>query len=100
MVEAMGFGRGEGVLDLNRTKLANIVMLNPDLISESDAKKIVDLFNILFRRKILDVEDEILQEDRIQFDKAVLRAYGLEELYDEIINSILELRQIRFCVSQ
>ncbi|MDD6093883.1 MAG: N-6 DNA methylase [bacterium] len=100
MVEAMGFGRGEGVLDLNRTKLANIVMLNPDLISENDAIKIVKLFKELSKRDILDVENEILQEDRIQFDRAVLCAYGLEGIYEEIINSILELRKIRFCVNQ
>ena len=37
-IEAIGFGRGLGVLDASSTKLKNMYMINPEIIADSDAE--------------------------------------------------------------
>ena len=37
-IEAIGFGRGLGVLDASSTKLKNMFMINPEVISEEDGQ--------------------------------------------------------------
>lgn len=99
LLEAMGFGRGDGVLDLTRTKLGNIMVLDPDLISASDKDEIKRCFSVLCHRAIQDtLEAELEQEDRVRFDLAVLKAFGMENYYGRIKESLLSLHQIRFSV--
>lgn len=43
-IEAMGFGRGLGVLDASSSKLKNMYMINPEIISANDEKEILTLF--------------------------------------------------------
>ena len=40
-IEAAGFGRGLGVLDINKNNVANCYMLNPKLVSSTDRQKIL-----------------------------------------------------------
>ena len=100
-IEASGFGRGEGVLDLNRTKLANISVLSPDTLSDQRKLEIKKAFSVMKNRDVKKtLEEELVQSDRVVFDKTVLRAYGLETYYDQIVNSLLELHQMRLCVDR
>lgn len=97
-IEAIGFGRGLGVLDASSTKLKNMYMINPDVISDSDAMEIVSLLNKIKNRKVMNTEDELKDKDREKFDRKVLQAIGHEELYGAIKESLLSMQHTRHTV--
>ena len=97
-IEAIGFGRGLGVLDASSTKLKNMYMINPQNISDTDALEIVELFNKIKNRNVMDTENELKDSDREIFDRKVLRAIGYEELYDAIKGSLLSMQYTRHTV--
>lgn len=97
-IEAIGFGRGLGVLDASSSKLKNMYMINPRIISEEDAKEIVVLFNKIQNRNVMDTEDELKDRDREKFDRKVLSAIGHEDLYESIKKSLLSMQHTRHTV--
>jgi len=98
-IEALGFGRGLGVLDLSSTRMKkHLRMLNPALLSQNDIQNIKSKFQVIKTRKIQTIENELTNPDRIAFDNAVLEAYGIMNLKDNIINSFLYLYEIRTTV--
>lgn len=97
-MEAIGFGRGLGVLDASSTKLKNMYMINPQMISDTDALEIVELFDRIKNRNVMDTEDELKDRDRERFDRKILRAIGHEELYDPIRESLLSMQYTRHTV--
>ena len=99
-IEAMGTGRGDGALDLSAKKIkAGLHIINPTLISEINKGKILALFRILESRTILPIKDELEQDDRINFDNAVLESIGCLEYKEQIKNSLLTLYNIRASVN-
>lgn len=94
-IEATGFGRGAGALDLSKDKFADSYMLNPYLLSEKQRQEILNAFVPLLKRKILPVEQELEQTDRQNFDIAVLKSYGMDNIYCEIKNSLLSMMKVR-----
>ena len=94
-IEATGFGRGAGALDLSKDKFADSYMLNPKLLSSSQKEEILKAFEPLLKRKILPVEQELNQEDRKNFDFIVLKAYGMDSIYNEIKESLLSMMNVR-----
>ena len=90
-IEASGFGRGDGVLDLSKDKLEKSFMLNPDILSDKSKNNILKAFSVLKKRKILPIEQELKMPDRIKFDNEVLKAYNICGLYGKIKNSLLEM---------
>lgn len=94
-IEATGFGRGAGALDLSKDKFADSYMLNPKLLSSSQKEEILKAFEPLLKRKILPVEQELKQEDRKKFDSIVLKAYGIDGIYNEIKESLLSMMNVR-----
>jgi hypothetical protein len=97
-IEAIGFGRGLGVLDASSSKLKNLYMINPDSISENDKTEILDLFAEIQSRDVMDVEDELNDPVREKFDRKVLASIGHEELYESIKKSLLSMQHTRHCV--
>ncbi|MBW4362701.1 Eco57I restriction-modification methylase domain-containing protein [Flavobacterium taihuense] len=94
IVELNGVSRNLGALDLNadffKTKMK---MFDPSLLSDKQAKNISSKFEILSKRQIQDYENEYKQKDRIEFDEAVLKAYGfktdiLPHLYSLLTDTI------------
>ena len=73
-------------------------MINPDNISESDKKEIIDLFAKIKSRDVMDVEDELKDTIREKFDRKVLASIGQEELYESIKKSLLSMQHTRHCV--
>ena len=55
-----------------------ILVNGPSLLSDKPAKNISSKFEILSKRQIQDYENEYKQKDRIEFDEAVLKAYGFK----------------------
>ncbi|MBB6604376.1 N-6 DNA methylase [Bacillus pumilus] len=94
-IEAVGFGRGLGALDLNSSSLAKTSMLNPTLLSEENKTKIIIAFEALKSRSLLPFLKEIQQEDRVIFEKTVLESYGLLNLFEPIKNSIVSMQTTR-----
>ncbi len=97
-MEAIGFGRGLGVLDASSTKLKNMYMINPEKISYDDSREIIELFRKMKDRNVMDVEEELKDKDRERFDCRVLAAIGREELYEPIKKSLLSMQHTRHTV--
>ena len=70
-IEANGFGRGQGVLDISKTGFQKIYMINPNLISKEDSEEIIELFSKIKNRDVMDIQDELSNKDRQAFDKKV-----------------------------
>lgn len=96
MIESSGFGRGLGALDLQSTKLKKgLYVLNPFLLSKENKTGVKKLFQVLKRRNVLPLPDELSSSDRLEFDKAVLKSFGISACYNKIKHSLLELYDIR-----
>lgn len=77
--EFLGFGRGQGVLDLRVESVKNDMrMLDPSKISSESAQTIKQKFRSLASRDPLPIFEELEQKDRLNFETAVLQAFGLE----------------------
>lgn len=96
LIEAIGFGRGLGALDLNATKLSRkFHMLDPGRLSKKQRSSIIEAFSPLLARGVLGLPEELQQEDRIYFDGIVLDAYGIAGFQDQIYKSLGRLFHIR-----
>ena len=73
-------------------------MINPQIISDTDALEIVELFGKVKNRNVMDTEDELKDADREIFDRRILKAIGHEELYDAIKGSLLSMQYTRHTV--
>jgi hypothetical protein len=98
-LEALGFGRGLGVLDLNSTKLKdNMRILDPSLLTEQNKNKIKEFFKPILAREVYPLPKELTMHDRDKFETAILEAYSLLEIKDKLKNSLLKMYQIRKAV--
>uniref|UniRef100_UPI00402ABF2E hypothetical protein n=1 Tax=Succinivibrio sp. TaxID=2053619 RepID=UPI00402ABF2E len=94
-VEAAGFGRGQGVLDLSKKSLEQCNMPDPSQIDYISACDIINKFNKIKDKKIPDLKDINKDLERVDFDKAVLKAFGLEQLYETIYCTLLAMHNVR-----
>lgn len=97
MIEAIGFGRGLGALDLNKDRIeARLHMLDPGQLSESQSASIIGAFGTMKARDILQIADEIEQEDRQTLDDLIIESFALgvdrERIYDTL-RALVEMRQ-------
>lgn len=100
-IEALGFGRGQGALDLSSNKVKeNHLMLNPDLLDAKQTKAILTAFAPITLRNMEKLPKEVNMKDRLIFEKAVANAYGLSREWDAIKKSLLYLFTIRMAVEQ
>lgn len=97
-IEAVGFGRGLGVLDASSSNFKKIHMINPAMISSQDAAEIIALFEPIKDRDVWDTEEELKDKTRELFDRRVLRAVGKEHLYENIKHSLLSMQRTRLNV--
>ncbi|MCL4195878.1 MAG: N-6 DNA methylase [Phycisphaerales bacterium] len=95
-IEGMGFGRGLGALDLNADKVrTRMRMMDPSRLNADARSEIVRLFEPVRNREVFDLPDELDDHDRVAFDRAVLAAYGIEDVYNRIKSALLSLFSIR-----
>lgn len=99
-IEAVGFGRGLGVLDTSSTNFKKIYMFNPDMLTQQQVDAIIEAFSPLLLREIKNTEEELLSPDRIAFDKLILECYGLSKYYEPIKNSLLSMQRARLAVNK
>jgi hypothetical protein len=96
--EASGFPKGLGALDNNNENIGKTRMLDPRLLSASQAKKILTAFKPLLSREILTTEQEYSQSDRLAFEHVVADCYGYTRIFDRIKNSVLSMQRVRLSV--
>ena len=94
-LELKGTSRNLGVLDLNANYLKELKLLNPALISEENKALILEKFQPLKNRDIGIIFEELRKPERVEFDRAILRAYGINEdilpsLYNLMLSSVEE----------
>lgn len=99
-IEAVGFGRGLGVLDINKDSISKCYMLNPALLNEEQKATIMTQFSQLVERGILDINQDIDNPIRQEFERVVLDAFGIGEYFDNIVSSLKAMRKIRKAVRQ
>ena len=97
-IEACGFGRGLGVLDVNKTSLERIWIPNPDLLTAQQKQDVVKLFGELKKRPIYPLMEEMQKPDRLAFEKCVFDAYGIASFFEQAINTILAMQTARLSV--
>ena len=96
LIEASGFGRGLGALDLTSTKIKrSFAIWNPSSITGSVRHSIMEAFAPLNARAVLPLEKELERDDRIKFDSALCKHFGLLHHLDDMYGSLLHLYQIR-----
>lgn len=94
-IEAIGFGRGEGVLDISKDNLGKGYMLNPEKISDENRTEIINAFEKLKIRNIKPLREELEEKDRIYFEHIVLNAFEIDNYYDKIKNTIINMQKNR-----
>ena len=99
-IEAVGFGRGLGVLDINKDSISKCYMLNPALLNQEQKTDIMEKFEALMSRGIVDINQDMEDPVRREFDIAVLNAFCIGRYFDNIVNSLKALRKVRKAVRQ
>jgi len=100
-IESFGFGRGLGALDLRATKFErDFKILNFQLLSDEQKANIVNAFLLITQRSRLPLEQELEQEDRINFENILFECFGISQFYDSIKESLIHLYKIRFAVKE
>lgn len=94
-IEAVGFGRGLGVLDINKDNVASCFMLNPACLSSHSVDMIKMSFLVITEKPIMTVEEEMKDADWISFNHIVLSAFDIDSYYDNICNSLKSMRKAR-----
>ena len=95
-LEGLGFGRGQGALDLNVTRIRKSMhILDPEYIDPEQASAIKLAFKPLLNRKILPLVDELETLDRQHFDDTIIDAFGLDVSREHIYKNLKELIAIR-----
>jgi len=94
-IEMRGTSRNLGALDLNANYFKMLRVLNPNLLSDAQKREIIAAFQPLKQRPIKPIFEEVRMPDRINFDKKILRSYGIEEsilenLYHTLVLSVNE----------
>ncbi|TBO42251.1 HsdM family class I SAM-dependent methyltransferase [Pedobacter kyonggii] len=95
-IEALGFGRGMGALDLNSTKFKDSYqVLNPALLATKQKQDIKGAFIPLMKRPIQHLDAEMQLADRIHFEKTVADAFGFGAQSAQIQSALLSLYSTR-----
>ncbi len=97
-IEGRGFGRGLGVLDINKDNVAACRMFNPNLLSSEQKACIIEKFARLKKRKIEETSKELFSNDRVEFEKEVFRCFGVEEYFESVRDSLLSMQAARHSV--
>jgi hypothetical protein len=99
-IEALGFGRGLGALDLSTTRAKRqLHMLNPRRPGARQQARIRRAFRPLLDRPVETLPQELERKDREAFDRAVLEAFGLADRHDQIREALRALYDIRMAVA-
>lgn len=96
MIEGMGFGRGQGALDLNKDRIEDFLhLLDPNKLDDQSSARIKSAYVPLRNRDVMIVADELEQSDRQAFDLRILEEFKVDVPLEEIYDSLRGLVSIR-----
>ena len=72
--------------------------MNFQHLSDEHKISIINAFQPIVNRDRLPLEQELVQTDRINFEKVLLKAFRIDQHYNAIKDSLLHLYDIRFAV--
>ena len=99
MIEAIGFGRGLGALDLNKDRIeANLHIFDPDKLDRPERDEIVAAFAPMKARSVLEVSDELEQPDRQALDERIIRHFGITTSREHIYDTLRALVEVRHAI--
>jgi hypothetical protein len=78
-IEMRGTSRNLGALDLNANYFKALRVLNPNSLTDKAKQEIKKAFQPLKSREIETIFAELKKQDRTNFDKVVLRSFGIDE---------------------
>ncbi len=95
LIEMRGSSRSQGALDLNANYLKQLRLPNPNLLDKRRKSEILQAFEPLRRREVMNIAEELTNTDRINFDRVVLKAFGidaklLDGIYRLLASSVTE----------
>lgn len=99
-IEASGFGRGLGVLDIRKESIKKGYMLNPALINNEQRGLIISAFSELKTRDVKKTSVELFEMDRVRFEHVVLQSFGIDHLFEDIRQSLLSMQKTRLLVKE
>lgn len=90
--ESIGFGRGQGALDLNPTLIKKFLrVFNPNQLDEEQKCQLVSSFAPLLERDVCPIHQEINMPDRIQFENLLMNLYDVADKADVVRSLLLRL---------
>jgi hypothetical protein len=95
-----GTPRALGVLDIDKDRLEQCQILDPERLSVDLQKQIIASFAPLLNRDVLPVEEELKRPDRIAFDHVVLKAFGIDNYYDRIHDFLISFSRVRSAIKR
>jgi methylase of polypeptide subunit release factors len=96
LIEANGFGRGLGALDLNATTMSKRWrMLDPRRLDEEATSRVLDAFEPVRNRQVMPIGLELADTERQTFDGVVLAEFGLSQYHEQMRAALQELFDIR-----
>lgn len=95
MIEAVGFGRGLGVLDTTKDGILDSVMLNPNLLGEEAKQEILECWAILSKQEVPDILDQLKDEEWIKFNKLVFSKYDKKEILPDLMETLKNAVEMR-----
>ena len=84
-----GVSRNLGVLDLNADFFKELRFLNPELLNTKQKQEIIEAFEPITRRNVEDIFTEIQRDDRKNFDRTILRCFGIKDSLLGVIYNLL-----------
>lgn len=78
-IEMRGTSRNLGALDLNANYFKALRVLNPNILTVKAKQEIKKAFQPLKGREIETIFAELKKQDRTNFDKVILRSFGIDE---------------------
>ena len=87
LLEIMGRINVGGRINIYGPEIKPLSLPNPLSFSDEEAAAIVNTFNVLARRKVLPIEQEMQAGDRRNFDRSILEPLGLAGYYEEILHA-------------
>lgn len=97
-IEATGFARGLGALDLNATSISNNYILNPNLLTTEQKNEIIQKFNELKNVSVGDALSELELEKKEKLDRTILKVFRIENQYESIKKSLSSMIRARLSV--
>jgi hypothetical protein len=100
-IEALGFGRGESVLDINPTNLATgLYIPRIEAISDKQKKEIVNSFANIMKEPVMSVEEILKSSLRREYDELIFKSMGIPvSVIGDVYKNLARLYTIRKAVN-